>query len=101
MKPVYTGLVFVIDGGMYTLFAPLWGRICDNWIRNPKWITLIGCCLTFTGFLFVGPASFLPFPPTLVVTCLGLAVHGLGMGASCVSSYILAIQEAKYEFTYT
>lgn len=59
LSPVVMGLMFVIEGGVYALTAPVWGYLCDRKLQ-PKVVTLIGSLLVFAGFLLVGPAPFIP-----------------------------------------
>ncbi|CAG7829141.1 unnamed protein product [Allacma fusca] len=93
LTPMYTGLIFIIEGGMYALSAPIWGLFCDK-TSQPKLITLVGSVLCFAGFTLIGPAPFMPFESILWVTCIGLAVFGLGVGASLVSGFIQSLQDA-------
>ncbi|CAG7822490.1 unnamed protein product [Allacma fusca] len=93
LTPVYTGLIFIIEAGMYALSAPIWGHLCDN-TPQPKRITLLGSVLCFGGFTLIGPAPFMPFEPILWVSCIGLAAAGLGLGASQVSGFIQNLQDA-------
>lgn len=58
LSPVVMGLMFVIEGGVYALTAPIWGYLCDCKIQ-PKIVTLFGATLVTIGFLLVGPAPFL------------------------------------------
>lgn len=59
LMPVTMGLMFVIEGGIYAVTAPLWGYLCDRKVQ-PKIITLIGSLFIVCGFLLIGPAPFLP-----------------------------------------
>jgi len=54
------GMVFILNGGVYALTAPGWGRICDK-SSEPKFITLIGSAFTIGGFILLGPLPILPF----------------------------------------
>ena len=59
LEPVVMGLMFVIEGGVYALTAPIWGYLCDHKLK-PKIATWIGAFLVTTGFLFIGPVPFIP-----------------------------------------
>jgi MFS family permease len=83
----------VIVGGTYAVSAPLWGRLCDK-TSQPKIITLIGSFLCIAGFLVIGPPPFMPFEPTLWLTCIGLGIFGLGIGACLVSGFIQTLRDA-------
>ncbi|CAG7833278.1 unnamed protein product, partial [Allacma fusca] len=50
--------------------------------------------LCILGFTLIGPAPFMPFQPILGVTCLGLGIFGLGIGACLVSGYIQTLRDA-------
>ncbi|CAG7719019.1 unnamed protein product [Allacma fusca] len=93
LSPVQTGLVFVIYGGIYALTAPAWGWLCDQLLGSFV-ITLFGEVTIFLGFLIIGPAAFLPTETVLWLTCLGLVVYGVGLGATMVASFIMALEEA-------
>jgi predicted MFS family arabinose efflux permease len=60
LTPLTTGLVFVINGGVYALTAPAWGWLCDR-IKQTKYITLIGSICLTVGFALIGPAPFFPY----------------------------------------
>lgn len=59
LSPVILGLMFVINGGVYAVTAPLWGWLCDTHIL-PKVATLLGTLLVAAAFMLVGPAPFVP-----------------------------------------
>ena len=66
------GLMFVVNGATYALFAPIWGYVCDKKLA-PIIVTAIGSVLMFVSFLFIGPAPFFPFHTvSLCKTCLAL-----------------------------
>lgn len=51
LTPLMTGLVFVINGGVYALTAPGWGWLCDR-VQQTKYITLVGAiCITVRIFI--------------------------------------------------
>ncbi|CAG7831922.1 unnamed protein product [Allacma fusca] len=93
LTPVTTGAVFMIFGGMYAISLPILGWMCDR-VLKPRALALVGALLIATGFLFIGPAPFLPIPTTLWLTCVGLVIYGVGLGAGMVSSFIMALQAA-------
>jgi len=53
------GSIFIINGGVYALTAPLWGFLCDK-ISRPQYVTLFGSIFIFISFLIIGPVSFIP-----------------------------------------
>ncbi|ODM98602.1 MFS-type transporter SLC18B1 [Orchesella cincta] len=93
LSPVETGLVFVINGGVYAISAPAWGWFCDT-TSEPKLVTLAGAILITIGFLFIGPVPFIPIETKLWLTCVGLMIQGFGIGAAFVSSFILALRHS-------
>ncbi|CAG7833802.1 unnamed protein product [Allacma fusca] len=90
----FTGIIFIIDGAVYALFSPVWGYLCDNY-GNPRIISLIGSVFIFMGFAVIGPIPFFPWNPILWVTCVGCAIFGLGLGATFVSAFVQALNDAK------
>ncbi|XP_012275314.1 MFS-type transporter SLC18B1 [Orussus abietinus] len=93
LSPVVLGLMFVINGGIYALTAPVWGWLCDKHPK-PKVATLIGCILVMIGFCLIGPAPFIPYPTIIWMTISGLVIHGLGMAAQLVASFTDALRTA-------
>lgn len=59
LTPVVVGAIFVINGGIYALSAPIYGWVVDTF-KSPKYTTIGGTCMIIIGFLLVGPASFIP-----------------------------------------
>jgi MFS family permease len=98
IHPVLLGGIFVINGGLYALSAPFFGWILEK-CANPKYLILFGADLIIVGFLLIGPASFIPLQTSVLVTCIGLACHGLGLGAVLVASFNLSLKKAV-EFGY-
>lgn len=86
LGPILLGVVFVINGGIYALTAPVFGCMVDKFL-SPKVCSTMGCFLVVVGFLIVGPASFLPIETTLDVVVIGLVLHGLGIAAVLVSGF--------------
>lgn len=63
LGPIVLGLVFVINGGLYALTAPMWGWSVDQQYLRPKLASLIGNILIVVAFCLVGPVSFIPIEP--------------------------------------
>ena len=53
------GVTFLALSVPYFIASPVWGHACDNWI-NPRIIQPLGHLLTIIGFIFVGPAGYIP-----------------------------------------
>lgn len=62
LSPVVLGLVFVINGGLYAITAPIWGWSVDKFL-NPKVASLSGNVLIIFAFCLIGPVSFIPLNP--------------------------------------
>ncbi len=52
------GRIFMLNGGVYALSAPLWGMLCDK-TSQLKIYSLIGALLTILGFILIGPLPFI------------------------------------------
>ena len=85
--------MFVVNGGVYALSAPVWGYLCDK--RLPSIIvTLLGSVCIAVAFVFIGPVPFIPVPTSLGL-CIGmLFIHGLGFAAQLVAAFSSAHSEA-------
>nr|CAD7405068.1 unnamed protein product [Timema poppensis] len=62
LGPVMMGVMFVLSGAMYTITAPLVGRLCDTRVYPKKFIS-IGSALIIISYLLVGPFPYLPIEP--------------------------------------
>ncbi|CAG2055480.1 unnamed protein product [Timema podura] len=62
LGPVMLGVMFVLSGAMYTITAPLVGRLCDTRVYPKKFIS-IGSILIIISYLLVGPFPYLPLDP--------------------------------------
>ncbi|XP_075981386.1 MFS-type transporter SLC18B1-like [Anticarsia gemmatalis] len=93
-SPMVLGLMFVINGGVYAVSAPVWGWLCDHPAVRPKVVIAFGCIFVAAGFLLVGPAPFFDMPTMMWVTIMGLVLHGLGMGSQLVASFSDALGTA-------
>nr|CAD7200107.1 unnamed protein product [Timema douglasi] len=62
LGPIMMGVMFVLSGAMYTITAPLVGRLCDTRVYPKKFIS-IGSVLIIISYLLVGPFPYLPLEP--------------------------------------
>lgn len=53
------GCIFMLNGGVYALSAPVWGRLCDK-TKQLKIYSLLGSLFTIAGWALVGPLPFIP-----------------------------------------
>ena len=88
-----TGAMFVVNGAMYALAAPIWGWICDKKM-SPIYVTTMGTFLITVSFVFIGPAPFIPMETKLSVSIASLVVHGIGFAAQLVAGFSGAHREA-------
>lgn len=91
LSPVLLGMIFVINGGIYAVTAPIWGWLVDKWM-NPKISSFTGTLFIMAGFCAVGPAPFIPIETKLSNVILGLVLHGVGISALLVSSFSDALR---------
>nr|CAD7428926.1 unnamed protein product [Timema monikensis] len=93
LTPVITGVVFVLSGAMYTVTAPLVGRLCDTKVYPKKFISFGSLCI-IASYILVGPAPGIPLETTLWMCILGLIIHGVGFGAILVPCFIDAMRSS-------
>lgn len=91
LSPVLLGMVFVINGGVYALTAPLWGYLVDK-IVSPKLASCMGSIFIAMAFCLIGPTSFLPIEVKLSTIIVGLVLQGVGISAQLVSSFTDALR---------
>nr|CAD7459434.1 unnamed protein product [Timema tahoe] len=91
LGPVMLGVMFVLSGAMYTITAPLVGRLCDTRVYPKKFIS-IGSMLIIISYLLVGPFPYLPLDPLLWMCVVGLIIHGIGITLILVPCFIDALQ---------
>lgn len=91
LSPILLGMVFVINGGVYALTAPIWGWVVDRFL-NHKIASLTGTIFVMAGFCVVGPAPFIPIETKLSNVILGLVLHGVGIAALLVASFADALR---------
>nr|CAD7570122.1 unnamed protein product [Timema californicum] len=90
LTPVITGVVFVLSGAMYTVTAPLVGRLCDTKVYPKKFISFGSLCI-IASYILVGPAPGIPletshgFPDN--ISTYGL-VSGLWMSSFSLGAFI-------------
>jgi len=96
LSSIQVGSLFMVMGGSYGLSLPLWGFLCDaRCTKNaPKLVELVGAFLVSIGFLVLGPLPLLPFQKTLTTIIIGMALHGVGLGASVVGGFADAHKSA-------
>jgi len=93
LSPVVMGLMFVVNGGIYAISAPVWGYLCDKKLPG-KLVTAVGALLIAGSFVFLGPIRIVPFPTTYEVCIAALVAHGVGFAAALVSGFSVAHREA-------
>lgn len=53
LSAVRLGVMFIINGGVYALSAPIVGMIVDR-IKTPKYVSILGCFCVIIGFSLIG-----------------------------------------------
>jgi hypothetical protein len=99
LSNIVVGLVFICNSASFAVSSPIWGYLNDKRIQ-PKLLAFTGTILMLTGFLIVGPASFMPFEPTVAIVIIGLVFYGIGMGGVLVTSFSDALQTGQILFYF-
>ncbi|CAD5227396.1 unnamed protein product [Bursaphelenchus okinawaensis] len=99
LSTTMVGLMFLLCGGIYTLTAPLWGLIIDQW--NCCYLLMFfGSCATVISMLFVGPSPIFGMEKNLVVIGLSLSLFGVAAGALYIPTFqncLNAVKKHGYE----
>ncbi|KAL7031786.1 hypothetical protein ACKWTF_007133 [Chironomus riparius] len=93
MSAIWLGVMFVINGGVYAMTAPIVGYLVDKY-KTPKIISIFGSLFIMAGFALIGPVAFLPFDTSLTFVICGLVCHGIGIAMSLVSTFSDALKTA-------
>ena len=86
-------MLFIIDGGVYSVVAPLTGRLLDTG-TNCLPVLGVGSSVISLAFLLLAPLPFIS-GPSLEQVGVGAAVHGLGMALNFIASISLMTQVAR------
>ena len=84
--------MFVVNGGVYGVAAPVFGMVCDRY--SPKSIAFLGAVLMVISFGLMGPLPFLPFGKSKGLIIFALVLQGIGLGAQVVSGFADAHRQA-------
>ena len=93
IKYFKASLLFIIDGGGYSVVAPLTGRLLDTG-TNCLPVLGVGSSVISLAFLLLAPLPFIS-GPSLEQVGVGAAVHGLGMALNFIASISLMTQVAR------
>ncbi|XP_003739314.1 MFS-type transporter SLC18B1 [Galendromus occidentalis] len=87
LSPTYTGLCFVVCGGLYSISSIFWG-IMSKRVGDPRYFVVAGAALSCIAMAFVGPLPVLDMRPTLPLVLVMQAFMGTGYGPSFVCSFM-------------
>lgn len=96
------GLMFLIDAGVYTIAAPLWGLIYDKW-RCTFTIMFFGATASAVAMFIIGPAPFLHIGTSLILIALGLILMGVASAALYIPTFqkcLEAVRDHGYEDSF-
>ena len=96
----WVGLCFLAMSLTYTLLTLLTGY-CVTKIFHPGSITTAGLSLLLLSFILVGPAPYLPLPPSLPLTVFSLVLQGAGAASVLVSTYSSSLAATLAKPGYT
>lgn len=87
-------LLFIIDGAVYSVCAPLTGKLLD---RGVDGMTLLGAgsFIISLAYLVLAPVPPLAMEPSLEQIAIGAGIHGLGMAINFISTLTLMTQVAE------
>ena len=75
--------MFVVNGGVYGVAAPVFGMVCDRY--SPKSVAFLGAVLMVISFGLMGPLPFLGIGKSKGLFIFPLVIQGIGLGAQVVS----------------
>ena len=85
LSTAQVGLVYMCPGLVYMLLTPVFGFLLDKGFKHIP-ILVLATLANFTGYLLIGPSSFLDFlNPNPSYTIIGLLLQGFGMSATLMT----------------
>ena len=94
------GLCFLAMSLTYTVISLLTGY-CVTKIFHPGSLSIAGLSLLLLSFILIGPAPYLPLPPSLPLTVSSLVLQGAGAAAVLVSTYSSSLAASLDKAGYT
>jgi len=92
MNALQIGAMFVVNGGVYGVAAPVFGMVCDRY--SPKSVAFLGAVLMVISFGLMGPLPFLGIGKSKGLIIFTLVLQGIGLGAQVVSGFADAHRQA-------
>uniref|UniRef100_A0A0N4Z7M3 MFS domain-containing protein n=1 Tax=Parastrongyloides trichosuri TaxID=131310 RepID=A0A0N4Z7M3_PARTI len=86
LKSSQIGLLLLCLGGLYAIFAPIWGFLIDKWPIS-EYLFIGGYILTTVGFSIMGPLPFLNYKPSIPLYGISLAILGLACSMMFVPAF--------------
>ncbi|UYV78833.1 hypothetical protein LAZ67_16002940 [Cordylochernes scorpioides] len=83
--------MFAIQGGIYSITAPLWGKLCD-WGINSRYLGISGCMFTLVCLILIGPLPFLPIDTAFVGPSVGgVLLEKVGFRSATVYLFVIEV----------
>jgi len=92
MNALQIGAMFVVNGGVYGVAAPVFGMVCDRY--SPKTVAFLGSILMVISFSLMGPLPFFGIGKSKGLIIFALVLQGIGLGAQVVSGFADAHRQA-------
>ena len=87
LTPFILGAIFSIPGITLTIFTIVFGQMCDKFLSHYV-IIFLGSLLIIISFLYIGPAPFFLFQKSLIIVIGSLTLHGIGVAAKLVATFV-------------
>lgn len=95
VHPSMVGVLFLLIGGMYGLFAPIWGYIADK-KKTTRIMMVLGFYITGISFMLIGPSPLLDLPGKLWIIIISLALLGFSIGIGLMPAFLDLLISAKW-----
>uniref|UniRef100_T1J6T6 Major facilitator superfamily (MFS) profile domain-containing protein n=1 Tax=Strigamia maritima TaxID=126957 RepID=T1J6T6_STRMM len=94
LQAIEVGLMFVLNGSVFSLTSVLWGLLCRRKI-SPKIEIALGASIMCIAYLLIGPAPFMPWNSSVIMCAISMAFHGFGLATELLASYSDALEQSK------
>lgn len=86
LSPALIGVEFLLIGGMYGIFSPIWGHYADKW-RTTRIMMILGLYSATLSCLFMGPSPLLKLPSSIWIVNIGIATVGFNLSLALLAAF--------------
>uniref|UniRef100_A0A0N4ZZ68 MFS domain-containing protein n=1 Tax=Parastrongyloides trichosuri TaxID=131310 RepID=A0A0N4ZZ68_PARTI len=99
MTNTEVGIFFLIQGGVFSIFAPIWGILIDR-LPITNLLLFVGNILVTTSLFLFGPSHFIPFDRTPITVAIASVIQITALAACYVPCFKQSINIITEEYGF-